>query len=51
MFIVILSTLLDEPQYESVNLREATMLRDVLPELKEFLDSKCEGFFKLPMPR
>ncbi len=49
--LITLNELIDEPQYESVNVREALMLKKVLPKLKEFLDSKCEGFFKLPMPR
>ena len=41
----------DQPQFASVNVREAAMLKEVLPKLKEFLDSSCQGFFKLPMPR
>ena len=41
----------DEPMYESVNVRELVMFRDVLPKLQAFLDEKCEGFFRLPMPR
>ena len=36
--------------YDSVNLRELKMLREVLPKLQDFLDEKCEGFFRLPMP-
>lgn len=36
--------------YESVNYRELTMFQSVLPKLQTFLDEKCEGFFRLPMP-
>ncbi|CAM6053922.1 unnamed protein product [Sphagnum tenellum] len=41
----------DEPAYRNVNIREATMLREVLPQLQSFLDEKCDGFFRLPMPK
>lgn len=37
--------------YDAVNLRELKMLQDVLPKLQDFLDAKCEGFFRLPMPQ
>eukprot|EP00095_Tigriopus_kingsejongensis_P006899 maker-scaffold126_size328755-snap-gene-0.10 protein:Tk06899 transcript:maker-scaffold126_size328755-snap-gene-0.10-mRNA-1 annotation:"AGAP001552-PA" len=39
-----------EPMYRVVNEREKTMFQEVLPKLRKFLDDKCEGFFRLPMP-
>jgi len=36
--------------YRAVNMREKIMLTQVLPKLQTFLDEKCEGFFRLPMP-
>ena len=26
------------------------MLTTVLPQMQEYLDTECEGFFRLPMP-
>jgi len=36
--------------FTSFNERELTMLTEVLPKLQTFLDERCDGFFKLPMP-
>lgn len=36
--------------FKAFNERELTMLVDVLPKLQTFLDERCDGFFKLPMP-
>ena len=40
----------DDPNFASVNVRELVMLTTVLPQMQAYLDSECEGFFKLPMP-
>ena len=40
----------DDPNFASVNIRELIMLTKVLPQLQDFLDSDCDGFFRLPMP-
>ena len=40
----------DDPNFASVNIRELVMLTTVLPQMQAYLDSECEGFFKLPMP-
>lgn len=37
--------------FESVNKRELVMLTQVLPKLQDFLDTNCDGFFRLPMPK
>lgn len=40
----------DDPNFASVNEREKVMLTTVLPQMQEYLDTECEGFFRLPMP-
>ena len=40
----------DDPNFASVNVRELIMLTKVLPQLQEYLDTECDGFFRLPMP-
>ena len=40
----------DDPNFASVNIRELVMLTKVLPQMQNYLDEECQGFFRLPMP-
>ena len=40
----------DDPNFASVNIRELIMLTKVLPQLQDYLDAECQGFWRVPMP-